>query len=115
METEMKTDQITQQISEYVNLRTDAFKLKMAEDLSTTLSSMFGVLLFVLLVTVAGLFFTTALTLWLAMLIGSLTWALVIMGALLLIASAVVFVRRDRLITDALVAMFCRKFFSPKE
>ena len=91
METEMKTDQITQQISEYVNLRADAFKLKMAEDLSTTLS------------------------MWLAMLIGSLTWALVIMGALLLIASAVVFVRRDRLITDALVAMFCRKFFSPKE
>ena len=41
---ENNRERLTSEITEYVNLRVDAFKLSMVEYLSTTLSSTFGVL-----------------------------------------------------------------------
>lgn len=105
-------DRLTSEVTDYVNLKVDAFKLSMVENLSTTLSSTFGVMVVALLALLAMLFFAAAITVLLSMLIGSMLWALVIMGAVLLIAAGVVYVLRDRLIINSLIRMFSRMFFA---
>ncbi len=105
-------DRLTSEVTDYVNLKVDAFKLSVVENLSVILSSTFGVMVVALLMLMAVLFFAAAITVLLSMLIGSLLWALIIMGAVLLIAAGVVYALRDRLIINSLIRMFSRMFFA---
>lgn len=106
-------DRLTSEVTDYINLRVDAFKLSLVENLSTTLSATFGVMVVALLMLMAMMFFAAAITVLLSILIGSLLWALVIMGALLLIAAVVVYALRDKLVINSLIRMFSRMFFAP--
>ena len=104
-------EQLASDLTEYINLRFKALKLSAVEHLATLLSSGFGVLLFLLLISMTLFFFAVAFILWLGSAIGSYVWALVIVGAFFLLLSIVAFVLRDRVIVNALVRRFCQMFF----
>lgn len=106
-----RAEQLVDQVTDYVNLRIDAFKLAMVENLSTLSGNMLGVVIFLLLALMALLLLTVAATYALGLWIGSMVGAMLIMAALYLIAGLVVLLNRQRLFTDQMVRMFSRMFF----
>ena len=106
---------IAEELVSYVNMRIDSFKLSLVENLSVLLSGTFGILIFVLFLSVALMCFIAALTVLLAEAVGSLLWALLIVGGAFLIISVIAFVLRDKLIADRMVKMFSRMFFEKSD
>lgn len=115
MEKQTKIGRLVDDAKEYVDLRIDSFKLQMVESMSTLFSKGIGFVLMVLMMALALIMFTVALTLLLAQWIGSVIWALVIMGTLLCLAATLIYLLRDRLFGDSMVAMFSKMFFSPDQ
>lgn len=112
MEKQTKFGRLFDDGKEYVDLRIDTFKLQMVESLSTLFSKGIGFILMVLMVALGAIMFTVALTLLLASWIGSLIWSLVIMGTALCLVAVLIYLRRDTLFGDSMVAMFSKMFFS---
>ncbi|MBQ4278919.1 MAG: phage holin family protein [Rikenellaceae bacterium] len=106
-----RVEQLVEQVTGYVNLRIDAFKLAMVENLSTLSGNMLGIVIFLLLALMALLLLTVAATYALGLWIGSMVGAMLIMAALYLIAGLIVLLNRQRLFTDQMVRMFSRMFF----
>ncbi len=106
---------IADDVASYVNLKIDALKLDTVENLSVAFSNAFGVVMFIILGGMGLLFFTGVLTYLLGLLIGSMIWAVVIMGAIFSIAAVVVLVNRQKMFADSMVRMFGRMFFPPKD
>ena len=111
MEKQTKVGRLVDDAKEYVDLRIDSFKLQMVESLSTLFSKGIGFVLMILLVALGLIMFTVALTLLLAQLIGSVIWALVIMGTLLCLVAVLIYLRRDAMFGNSMVAMFSNMFF----
>lgn len=107
-----KTEQLAKEVAEYVNMRIDAFKLNMVENLSSFFSSALGLMLFAILASMALLMFTAAFTYWLGLVIGSMFFAILIVGFVFLVMAFVLFALRHRLIADQMVRMFSRMFFN---
>ncbi len=108
-------ERIAADLTSYVNLRLDALKLSLVENLSVAFSNAFGIVVFIILGGMGLLFFTGVLTYLLGLLIGSMLWAVIVMGALFMIAAVVVLVNRQKMFADQMVRMFGRMFFPPKE
>lgn len=106
---------IAEELISYVNLRIDSFKLSLVENLSVLLSGGFGIFIFIIFLSVALMCFIAALTVLLAELIGSVLWALLIVGGVFLIISVIAFVLRDKLIVNSMVRMFSRMFFEKND
>lgn len=106
---------IAEELISYVNLRIDSFKLSLVENLSILLSGGFGIFIFIIFLSVALMCFIAALTVLLAELIGSVLWALLIVGGVFLIISVIAFVLRDKLIVNSMVRMFSRMFFEKND
>ena len=106
-----RVEQLVEQVTGYVNLRIDAFKLAMVENLSTLSGNMLGIVIFLLLALMALLLLTVAATYALGLWIGSMVGAMLIMAALYLIVGLIVLLNRQRLFTDQMVRMFSRMFF----
>ena len=98
-------------VVEYAKLRMDSVKLSLVDHLSTLSSIVFGVILCVILAGTALLFLAAAALWGLATLIGSFTWAALIIAFLLLAAAAIVFILRDKLIVNTMVRTFVKVFF----
>lgn len=115
MSEDKSKESFANELTSYLNMRIDAFKLSMVENLSILVSDGFGILIFILLLSVAVLSFIAALTVWLAEVIGSPVIALLIVGGAFLIVSIVVFMLRSRLIVNSMVRMFSRMFFEKRD
>ncbi len=109
-----RVESLIQELISYLNLRWDAFKLNMVENLSLLFGNMTAILIAAMLAGMAFLLFTTALVWWLGTVMGSFLLAIVVVGACYLIAAWIVFLLRDRLITDRMVRMFSQMFFNPR-
>lgn len=107
-----RTEQLAKEVASYVNMRIDAFKLNMVENLSLFFSSALGLMLFAIFASMAMLLFTAAFTYWLGVMIGSMTIAILLVGVLFLIIAFLIFALRHRLIADQMVRMFSRMFFN---
>ncbi len=108
------TDRIARDVTRYGEMKWDALKLDLVENLSVVFSNAFGVVIFIVLGGMGLLFFTGVATWLLGLLIGSLLWSSVIMGSLFLIIAIVVLALRQKIFADMMVGMFARMFFPEK-
>lgn len=107
-----RPEQIAKELASYVNLRIDSLKLNLIENLSHMFSSMLGLLVFVVLVSMSLMLLTVAFTFWLGTVIGSMPWAMIIVALFFMVVAIIVFALRRRLIADSMVRMFSRMFFN---
>lgn len=101
-------DRAMQDLKDYASLRADSIRLALIDNLARLFNTLFGVAVLIVLAGIGTVFFAAALTWILGWLIGSMLWALLIMGALFLIASLAVYRNRDRLVVDRSVQMLAR-------
>ena len=104
-------DTLTDDIKEYVALKSDSLKLQMVEGLSLFSSDILSHLLLMLLVSMALLFFLFALMIFFSIYVGPILGSLAV-SVLLLIAGAILYMNRRRLFTDMFVKCYCRRIFS---
>ena len=97
-------EELFQDIKYYIDLRIKRFKLNMVDNLSAFCSRAISLTAFLLM-------FTGALVAAVALWIGSLIWAFVIVGGFYLIAALLFYLLRDRLFTGGMVRTFSRMFF----
>ncbi len=106
-----RVERFIDNIDRYINLRIDAFKLAMVENLSTLAGNILGIVIFLLLALIALLLLTAAATWAIGILIGSMIGALLIMAAVYLIIGGIVLANRQKLFSNRMVRMFSRMFF----
>ena len=95
-------------IKHYAGLWVENAKLGMIDSLSSVLSSLFGVLILIVLLGIAAMFFAVGLTWLLGILLGSFLWAIFIMGACFVVMAVVVYSLRKRLIVNQAIQMLSR-------
>lgn len=98
-------------VKEFVILQFDRFKLKLLEGLSTTMSSILGVAIFMVLCSFTLLFIMVGLTWMLGEWINSTLGAIFIMAGVFAIAAFVVFVCRKKILVNPMVRMFAKMLF----
>jgi len=91
---------------DYVNLKIDSFKLGIMENLSTFFSTLFSVVVCILLFHIALVFLFAALAWWMSELVGSIIGGCLIIGGFFLVAGFIVFLLRKKLIVSPVVRMF---------
>lgn len=99
----------------YARLRWTSIKLKTVENLSTVLSKVCGYVVSVSLVIVAFVFLMVALALWIGEMLGHLSLGFLISGGVFLLAGAIIYLVRDRLIINSLVRFFSEMFFKDEK
>lgn len=104
-------DTLTDDIKEYVALKSDSLKLQMVEGLSLFSSDILSHLLLMLLISMALLFFLFALMIFFSLYVGPILGSLAV-SVLLLIAGAILYMNRRRLFADMFVKCYCRRIFS---
>ena len=104
-------EQLTKDITQYINLRIDALKLRSVENLSVFFSIVFSALVGILLLNIALLFLLGAATYWISTLIGSVIGAMLITGGFFLLLIVLMIIFRKILITNSLVRMFSKMLF----
>ena len=104
-------EELFQDIKYYIDLRIKRFKLNMVDNLSAFCSRAISLTAFLLMLLLAMLTLTGALVAAVALWIGSLIWAFVIVGGFYLIAALLFYLLRDRLFTGGMVRTFSRMFF----
>lgn len=97
-----------QDANEYVSLSAERLKLWTIENLAVCFNTLFGILLLIVLLGIAVLFFAVAVTWMLGILLGSYLAAILTMGGVFVVCSLIVYSFRKRLIVDAAVRMLCR-------
>lgn len=95
-------------LKDYASLRADSIRLALIDNLATLFNTLFSVALLIVLAGIGTVFFAVALTWILGWIIGSMLYAILIMGTLFLIATLVVYRNRNRLIVDRSVQMLAR-------
>lgn len=103
-------DQIVEDVKEYISLRSDSLKLNTVANLSTILGGAIALVICLLFCLLALMIFSVAIIQGLNMLIGSLIWAIIIVGVLYVIIGVVVFAKRQAFI-NMMVGVFSRMFF----
>ena len=74
--------QATRDVKDYAALYADRLRLGLIENLSTFFNALFGVVVLIVLLWIAAMFFAVALTWVIGMLIGSMLGAILLMGGL---------------------------------
>jgi len=103
-----RIERTLQDAREYAMLVTEKVSLSLIENLALLSNSLFVLLLLVVLLSIAAVFFAVALTWALGIAIGSVFYAVLLIGGLFVLSAAVVFVLRRRLIVGPAVRMFSR-------
>ncbi len=104
-------EETAQDALEYCRLQVEAVKLRALATLATLFNNIFSVLVLVVTVSIALFFLAVALTLILAQATGSLLCAVLIICALFLIVSIVIYALRKKLIVNPLVKMLSKLMF----
>ncbi len=109
------TEKLTKDLVSYVNLRVNAAKLAVVENLSEIFCDGFGLLFGLALGMIALVLFSAALTLWLGVVTGSFLLACLLVGVFFLLLAMIFFALRRRMFADRMVAMFSKMFFSNRK
>lgn len=109
-ETLNTVEQTVADMSDYVQLRVDKFKLRLLDNLATFFNSVFSVIILIILVSFAVLFIAAAVTWALALLVG-LLYAFLIMVAVFVIAAILVYIYRKNLLSDQIVRLLSKLIF----
>jgi hypothetical protein len=108
-------DELTEAGWDYVNLRKDAFKLRLIEDLSVLCNRLFGLILIVIVASAALFFFALGLHWWLGQWLHSQGAASIIIGVCFLALLALLYIYRDRLFLNGMISTFSALFFQEAE
>ena len=103
-------EQTVADMADYLQLRVDKFKLRLLDNLATFFNSVFSVIILIILASFAILFIASAITWALALLVG-LLYAFLIMAALFIIATVIVYVYRRNLLADQIVRLLSKLMF----
>ncbi len=95
-------------LKDYASLRADSIRLSLIDNLSTLFNTLFGVFVLILLAGIGTVFFAVALTWVLGLLIGSMLYSILIMGALFMILAAIVYAKRNNLVVNQSVQMLSK-------
>lgn len=95
-------------LKDYASLQADSFRLSLIDNLSTLFNTLFGVFVLIVLAGIGTVFFAVALTWVLGLLIGSMLYSILIMGALFMILAAIVYVKRNNLVVNQSVQMLSK-------
>ena len=95
--------------------RADRLRLGLIENLSTFFNALFGVVVLIVLLWIAAMFFAVALTWVIGMLIGSMLGAILLMGGLFVVLAAIVYAVRRRLIVDQMARMFGKMVYDMRK
>lgn len=104
-------DRTVQDLKDYASLRADSVRLSLIDNLSTLFNTLFGVAVILALAGIATVFFAVALTWVLGLLVGSVLYAVLIMGALFVVLAAVVYAFRKRLVVNQSVRLLSRMVY----
>ena len=104
-------DRTVQDLKDYASLRADSVRLSLIDNLSTLFNTLFGVAVILALAGIATVFFAVALTWVLGLLIGSVLYAVLIMGALFVVLAAVVYAFRKRLVVNQSIRLLSRMVY----
>jgi hypothetical protein len=115
MNTEDKLSQLEQLLSdvtEYINLRFDALKLRMVDHLSAFSGLLLSIIAGMLLLMLAFLFILSGLIYWLGQALHSPAGAMIITGGFTICLAVLVFMLRNHIFTNRMVRFFIKMFFN---
>ena len=101
-------ERAVEDLKDYASLRADSIRLSLIDNLSTLFNTLFGVFVLILLAGIGTVFFAVALTWVLGLLIGSMLYSILIMGALFMILAAIVYAKRNNLVVNQSVQMLSK-------
>lgn len=101
-------ERTVEDLKDYASLRADSIRLSLIDNLSTLFNTLFGVFVLILLAGIGTVFFAVALTWVLGLLIGSMLYSILIMGALFMILAAIVYAKRNNLVVNQSVQMLSK-------
>ncbi len=104
-------DDITSSAKEYINLKIDEYKLKGAEHLSVLSNKLIFLLIATMLGGVILQLTGLALAYFAAQLVGNTALGFIIVAVIFIIILSIIYLKREKLFTDKLVALFIKIFF----
>ncbi len=107
-------EQLFKDIKYYLDLRVKRLKLGMVEHTSRVLARMISYMILIILVGMALLLFSGALTVLVYQWLGSLLYAFLITGGFVALAAFIVYLLRNRLFTGIMVRSFSRMMFKER-
>ena len=111
----IQVEKISDDVKEYINLKTASVKLGLVEELSSFTGKTLAIILMIFLFSSSLTFFAAAGVMWIGALIGSYPWAAVMMGGLLILIGLILYLCRNGLVS-IMVPVFSKMFFpEPKE
>lgn len=110
MDVKQNLGRLTDETSEYVNLRIESTKLYMVETISLFASTLISRILFFVFLTISFIFMLVALMLFLSTIVGYVVSSLLV-SLLLLVVAIMVYANRKRMFGDMMVNSLCRIFF----
>lgn len=114
LENRVSAGKVSQDVTDYVNMRIASFKLSMVEDLSSIFGNGLRMMLVIVFGAMAFMILSVAAIIWLGNLIGSVLWATLIVAAVYIIAAVVIYFMRRQFI-NLIVPMFSTMFFTPRK
>lgn len=114
LENRVSAGKVSQDVTDYVNMRIASFKLSMVEDLSSIFGNGLRMMLVIVFGAMAFMILSVAAIIWLGNLIGSVLWATLIVAAVYIIAAIVIYFMRRQFI-NLIVPMFSTMFFKPRK
>ena len=112
LETKFSANKVSQDVTDYVNMRIAATKLSLVEDLSSIFGNGLRMILVIVLGAMAFMILSVAGIIWLGGLIGSMLIATLIVAGIYAIAAVIIYLMRKKFI-DMIVPMFSSMFFTP--
>jgi nitrate reductase gamma subunit len=108
-----KFENLADSAKEYLDMRLDAIKLQLVENLSLLFSRIVSVSLLIIFIGIALAFLASAFSWWIGDLLGSKAAGTVITGGIFLLLALILYFRRRKLFINSMVAMFSKMFFEP--
>ena len=104
-------DELSEAGRDYVNMRKDAFKLRLIGDLSVFCNRLFSMILLIVIACAALFFLALGLHWWLGQWLHSQGAASIVIGVCFLALLAILYIYRDRLFLNGMVSTFSTLFF----
>jgi hypothetical protein len=110
-----KFENLADSAKEYLDMRLDAIKLQLVENLSVLFSRIVSVTLLIIFIGIALAFLASAFSWWIGDLLESKAAGTVITGGLFLLLALILYFRRRKLFINSMVAMFSKMFFETSD
>lgn len=99
---------------EYLDMRMDALKLQLVENLSRVFSRLISIVLLFFFLGIAVAFSASAFSWWIADFLGSKIYGDLVTGGLFLFLAFLIYIKRKNLFVDSMIKVFISLFFEAK-